>query len=285
MTSSSPLIIVGAPRSGTNMLRDALVRLGAFATWPCDEINPIWRHGNLDYPNDELPADLARSEVRRYINSRFRQVGRQDGSIVVEKTCANSLRVPFVDRVVPDARFLFIHRNPFDVVASAMLRWDAPTDWGYLLRKTRFVPLRDLPRHAVGFLTNRWGPGRATGPRRWWGPRFAGMESIDSDRPIEEVCALQWRRCVELATQSLREMPADRWRSIAYESFVADPAFHLAALCDWYGLEANRALIEKASREVSTSSIGKGRERLGEDTCLRIARLIGDPEVARHDDG
>ena len=35
----APVVIIGAPRSGTNMLRDVLVGVGGYATWPCDEIN------------------------------------------------------------------------------------------------------------------------------------------------------------------------------------------------------------------------------------------------------
>ena len=44
----TPVIVVGTGRSGTNMLRDALCVLPGFDTWPCDEGNYIWRHGNRD---------------------------------------------------------------------------------------------------------------------------------------------------------------------------------------------------------------------------------------------
>lgn len=37
----TPVVIIGAGRSGTNALRDALTALPEFETWPCDEINPI----------------------------------------------------------------------------------------------------------------------------------------------------------------------------------------------------------------------------------------------------
>ena len=38
----TPVIIIGAPRSGTNMLRDILTNFEGIETWPCDEINYIW---------------------------------------------------------------------------------------------------------------------------------------------------------------------------------------------------------------------------------------------------
>ena len=40
---------------------------------------------------------------------------------MVEKTCANTLRLPFVDKVLPEARYLHIVRDGVDVVASAEL--------------------------------------------------------------------------------------------------------------------------------------------------------------------
>ena len=97
-----PIIIIGAARSGTNMLRDVLTRLPGFVTWPCDEIPFIWRHGNVRHPSDVLPAESAGPDIRAYIRGKFEEFGRAHAlSTVVEKTCSNSLRVPFVDRVLP----------------------------------------------------------------------------------------------------------------------------------------------------------------------------------------
>ncbi|MDZ7809391.1 MAG: sulfotransferase [Arhodomonas sp.] len=151
-----PVVIIGAPRSGTNMLRDVLCSLDGVTTWPCDEINYIWRHGNLRYPSDELPPERATGSVRRYIRRQFDWVARRYGAeTVVEKTCANSLRVPFVDAVVPEAKYLFIRRDGLDAVGSAMDRWTAPLDIPYLARKARFVPATDLPYYAGRYFWSR----------------------------------------------------------------------------------------------------------------------------------
>src|SRR5437667_64703 len=108
----TPIILVGAGRSGTNMLRDVLVRVRGFGTWPCDEINYIWRHYNVRYPTDEFPAELATTPVKKYIRSAFLRMARRDNlAYVVEKTCANSLRIRFVDQVLPEARYVFIVRD------------------------------------------------------------------------------------------------------------------------------------------------------------------------------
>ncbi|HUT60609.1 MAG TPA: sulfotransferase, partial [Phycisphaerae bacterium] len=122
----SPIIIIGAGRSGTNMLRDMLTAFPGVGTWPCDEINYIWRHGNARYATDEFPPELARPRVRAYIRRAFDRLAARRGlSHVVEKTCANSLRVQFVRAVVPEARFIHIVRDGRDVAVSAVQRWTA----------------------------------------------------------------------------------------------------------------------------------------------------------------
>ncbi|MCO6439705.1 MAG: hypothetical protein J5I81_01195 [Nitrococcus mobilis] len=87
------VIIIGGPRSGTNMLRDVLTQIPGVASWPCDEINYIWRHGNVRYSSDEFMPAMATPAIRCYICRQFAWVGRRyDAQTVVEKTCANSLR-------------------------------------------------------------------------------------------------------------------------------------------------------------------------------------------------
>ena len=115
-----PVIIIGAGRSGTNMLRDLLTSAPGVETWPCDEINYIWRHGNLTEPSDEFSPLMATENVNSFIRNKFDKLFRlKDCSYIVEKTCANSLRVGFVSKVFPDAKFIHLIRDGRDVVASA----------------------------------------------------------------------------------------------------------------------------------------------------------------------
>ena len=51
-----PVIIIGAPRSGTNMLRNILSSLDKIDTWPFDEINFMWRHGHSFNSSDEFSS-------------------------------------------------------------------------------------------------------------------------------------------------------------------------------------------------------------------------------------
>ena len=64
----NPILIIGAARSGTNMLRDILSQLPNHTTWDCDEINPIWRHGNINHPNDVFTAEMAHPNTIKYLS-------------------------------------------------------------------------------------------------------------------------------------------------------------------------------------------------------------------------
>ena len=124
-----PIVIIGAGRSGTNMLRDVLTRFAGVVTWPCDEINYIWRHGNRAHPDDEFVPTMATPGVRRFVRGRFaamasaapvvdRGTPSEASRFLVEKTCANSLRVSFVDAIVPEALYLYLVRDGRDVTLS-----------------------------------------------------------------------------------------------------------------------------------------------------------------------
>ncbi len=273
-----PVVIIGAPRSGTNMLRDVLCTLDGVATWPCDEINYIWRHGNLRYPSDEFPAELTRPAVQGYIRRQFDWVARRyDAHTVVEKTCANSLRVPFVDAVVPEAKYLFIRRDGLDAVGSAMARWKAPLDIPYLARKARFVPATDLPWYAARYFGSRLHRlASREGRVGLWGPQLDGMDALLARHPLDEVCALQWQRCVEASAEAFAGMLADRWLEVSYEDFVRHPETELERVLDFAGIVADQESRRAAVAGVRADSIGKGRAQLAKETTHRLEALVGD---------
>ena len=273
------VIIIGAPRSGTNMLRDVLTRLPGFATWPCDEINFVWRHGNRSAPSDELTPALARPKVSAYLRGEFDKIRRKYcASTVVEKTCANSLRVEFVARAFPDAKYLFIRRNGLDAAASAMIRWNAPLDVRYTAAKARFVPVSDLPYYGIEFVRNRLrSPKRAErllSPEqvpRWWGPKPSDFVELQANHPLDEICMIQWQRCVEASLRGVASLPAEQVHEITYEEFVSAPLDQLREILGFLGRpETFHADVVST---VSDQSVGKGRTALGAETTARLESL------------
>lgn len=271
-----PVIIIGTPRSGTNMLRDVLTSLPGAATWPCDEINYIWRHGNVRYPSDEFTPDMARLEVCKYIRRQFEWVAEKyQAHTVVEKTCANSLRVGFVDRVVPEAKYVFIRRDGLDAVGSAIKRWKAEVDIPYLARKARFVPVSDLPFYGSKFIKNQIFRLLSKEKRlAFWGPKLDHMEELLNKYSLEEVCTLQWKQCVDKAAEELSEISGDRWVEVAYEDFVTEPEAGFKKLIEFLDLKVSDDVIAGAVEGVSPRSIGKGRRDMGEKAVERLMPLI-----------
>ncbi|HLU36046.1 MAG TPA: sulfotransferase [Thermomicrobiales bacterium] len=265
------VVIVGAARSGTNMLRDVLTQLPGFATWPCDEINYIWRYGNRSHPTDELKPEHAKPVVRSYIRSQFDKIARRTkASTVVEKTCANSLRVGFVDAVLPEAKYIFIYRDGRDVVASALKRWRAPFEPRYILSKARFVPVTDLPYYASRYIGNRVYRLVSREKRlAFWGPQFEGIEQALKTRTLPEVAAIQWTRSVEKALDAFAAIDSRRVHCVRYEDFVSDPGSEMRRLGLFLGqeiaLDATQSLIEG----VSPRSVGKWKQDL-DDRTLRL---------------
>lgn len=258
-----PVILLGAGRSGTNMLRDALSMIDGIETWPCDEIQPIWRHGTLSHGTDALTAEHATPDIRSFIRAAFMKLWSARGrpAIVLEKTCANTLRVPFISAVLPEARFVSITRHGGDVVPSAVLRWQGKLEvppLSYFAAKARYIPPSDLHFYAASFLRNRVGKLLGHAPRlRTWGPIWGGLEQVQTC-PLPEICAHQWVACSHAAGRDLSLLPTEAVSHTTYERFVDDPISDLTRLC-----AAMDYPIEPAQAEAATAMVRRKQIDLG----------------------
>lgn len=277
-TNYQPVIIIGAPRSGTNILRDVICRVPGVETWPCDEINYIWRHGNASYPSDAFPPELATEPIKSYIRGQFNKLHKRGAAIshIVEKTCANSLRVGFVNQVIPDAKFIYIVRNGLDVVASAKKRWKSELDLKYILRKARYVPLSDLPYYAARYFWNRIHKLFAHEKRlAYWGPRLNGIDSYPN-QTLAETCAVQWRECVNSAERDLSKVPSTRVHVLNYESFVNNPGLELMKIARFLNIAMSQEESELFTTDVVKDSIGKSGKDLTAEDIERIMPIMED---------
>ncbi len=278
-----PIIIIGAPRSGTNMLRDVLCEFNDVGTWPCDEINYIWRHGNIKETTDEFDAGYVRPEVKRFIRKEFDKFAKKEKlDFLVEKTCANSLRVPFVEEIVPEAKYIFIVRDGVDAVGSATLRWKAKLDIPYILKKVRYVPITDLPYYAIRYLSSRvYRLFSKEGRLSFWGPKFKGLDQALTQHSLVEVCALQWQRCVDLSEEAFLKIPEDRVIRVSYEAFVSQPVKELTRILHELNIEHDESSVKRAVSGVTDRSIGKGRKALNEQQLTEVEKLVA-PTLERY---
>lgn len=276
-----PVFIIGAGRSGTNILRDAICALPGFATWPCDEINPIMRHGNIGMSHDRFTAQQATPAVARFIRAAFTREWKRQGkpAYVVEKTCANSLRVEFLNAIFPEALFIHLYRHGGDVIASARKRWRGEMELPslpYYWAKIRFTPLIDLPIYGWRFVRSRFR--KALGKAEHmsaWGPMSPAMLKLDQDASLEEICTRQWVDCVTTASGDLAQLDQQRVFPLAYEEFVTKPADTLEAIARFAGANVSQSELASAAANVRTSSVGKGASVL--EGCEPAIRDMAQP--------
>jgi len=271
-------VIIGAPRSGTNMLRDLLTEINGVETWKCDEINYIWRHGNIRFPSDEFSNSEARPEVKNYINKQFSNFKRASGARkIIEKTCASSLRVDFINEIIPGAKYIFIIRDGLDVIGSAKHRWTAPLDFSYIVKKLKYVPLVDIPFYGVKYLYHRMYKIFSKDRRlAYWGPTLPNMGRLLSKHSLLGVCALQWKACLNKAEKDLKNINPKNVYSLRYESFVKNPKEEFLKLSKFLDENIEEEVIERIVSNVSTKSIGKGRKEISKEEYDDILPLIKD---------
>src|SRR5690348_11147352 len=118
-----PIILIGNHRSGTTLTQQLFGLHPAVATW--HEPKTIWRYADPGRPDDDADESDATDEVVRYIRHRFLKDQLRHGNRqVMEKTPSNVLRVPFVHKVFPEAKFLYVTRNALSCINSAEVKWN-----------------------------------------------------------------------------------------------------------------------------------------------------------------
>lgn len=274
----NPIIIIGAARSGTNMLRDILTDIPNYGTWDCDEINPIWRHGNLNHPHDEFYPQMASSSVIKFVQKEFEKIAKsQKVDNVVEKSCANSLRVSFINEIFPEAKYVFIYRDGRDTVASAAIRWNAKFELNYTLKKLRYTPLIDIPYYGFQFGRNRLKQFITRKKQlSFWGVQIKNMQDYLKKYSLYEVCALQWKECVDKSLKDFETINPEQVIKVRYEDFVTNPEKELKLILDFLKVDSSNLDIPDIVKNISMKSIGKHKQQLSEEDQAKINLLLKD---------
>ena len=250
-----PVFIIAAPRSGSNMLFEQLCKVRGF--WHIGgESHGIFDRvlgHNFENPNfesiratreDESPqrtAKIVDMFTRRLIEAgsetpfvRLPEGQRPQSVRVLDKLPKNSFRVSFLNASFPDARFIYLWREPKGNISSLIEAWREGRDSG------RFVTYKQLP----GTSFNNW---CLVLPPGW-------RQVVD--KALEDITAFQWASANQTALDDLTSLPPDRWCSVSYADLTKEPAKQLRRLCDFAGLEYNGAeLPEGGALELSRTTL------------------------------
>lgn len=254
-----PILLIGSPRSGTTLLGSLLAKHPSVAYW--EEPRTIWSQGKLAWREDDrLTASDLSSSLARRIDDRFgRFLDEADRERFAEKTPSNTLRLPFIHALYPDARVVHLVRDGRAVVASMGRLLNQSPDRGRLLARLRETSIRDLPALIPLAVRDLLRPGISGREKSWWGPRPPGWRDWnDLPRPVR--LARQWKALVAMAREDLREVfPEDQWLELRYEDLVTYPEAamtEIEALAELapgteYGFDAIRPARASAWRDAS----------------------------------
>ena len=268
---TEPIIILGAARSGTKMLRDTLAAAADLSVVEYD-VNYIWRFDNERFPHDGLPAEAATERVQAFVRRQLPRIavgGQQGGGRFVEKTVGNVLRLPFVRWIYPRARYVFLIRDGRDVAESAARCWQTPPRMGYLLRKLRTFPWLAGAHYGASYagrvLQRKFGLAKQLSS---WGPRYPGIDDDVIRYALLEVCARQWVACIEAYEQARHELAADQLTEVRYEDVVRQPHATLGALCERLAIRDIDAVLDYAGGKIVAGNVGKQSQLAAEDRAM-----------------
>ncbi|MDA9981415.1 sulfotransferase [Gammaproteobacteria bacterium] len=268
------LIVVGAARSGTSMLRNVIAKHPEVCCVPYD-VNYLWRLGNEKLDHDELDRSLLSEATRNKIRDAI-SVFREPGHCLAEKTVSNALRIPFVTAVYPEARLVHIVRNGYDVIESVRRQWVAPFEYKRVLIKAAGFPWRSSFRYALGYVAghikrrvaSRYSAGGT------WGPRYRGIDEDLSTKSLLEVCALQWQRCVQAATRDLSRTSGSQHITLHYEEFISDPGRHLERIADLLDIDPSAYVSGDVTAGVNCHNVGTGEHGLSATDKITVEPIV-----------
>lgn len=275
-STARPIVVLGAARSGTKFLRAVIASSDSVAATPYD-MNYVWRFGNEACPHDAFTADMATPRSVRFIQRQLaRAAGLQanDPRALVEKTVSNPLRLAFVRRVLPDARFVHLIRDGRDVVESSMRCWREPPRGGYVMKKLACYPWRACLPYAAKHALRTAGRALGVTPAvASWGPRYQGIDRDVRDESLAYVCSRQWQQSVDGLADMRDHLGEGDLYELRYEQLARRPAQTALALAEWLNLPDAPRVARYAADSASASSLG-GFRRLGEVDQRTVLQVL-----------
>ena len=241
-TYDRPIIILSAPRAGSTLLFETLANSSELITIGDEshgifEANPRFNPLTGQCDSNVLLAEDASPEIvdeirRRFFTKLCQQYPgfpkAQETKRLLEKTPKNALRVDFLNKVFPDARYIYLYRDPQENISSIMDGWESG----------RFVTYGRLP-------------GREGKPR-WSYLLPKGWQQLNQ-ASIAELATFQWQSANEAIVDSLSMIDKSRWLGISYKQLIDDTQGTISCLSEFCQLSKPKEVAEKIGGQLKIS--------------------------------
>jgi Sulfotransferase family len=227
-----PVFVIGAPRSGTMLLYSVLREHPRFEHWRPTEAHEVWE---ADYhpmlrgwsSNVLTAADVQPAAAARIKRSFFLVTGAKKR--LIDKTPRNVMRVPFIDAIFPDARYVFLKRDGRENINSLINAWRSKRYRTYELPEPHSIPGVDP---------------------RWW--KFVLYPNWRDDKQLEVVCANQWIASNSYALSALEAIDPNRWTHVRYEDLITRPEREVERLLKFCDLDYDPTVRARAAAVKTT---------------------------------
>jgi hypothetical protein len=221
-----PVIILAAPRSGSTLLYETLANNKSL--WSIngeshrhiediDQLNALNRHKISNVLSQEDADDRTCTQIKNSLQSDLitadklymsdmNESDKPSSVRFLEKTPKNSLRIPFLNKLFPDAIYVYLQRNPESNISSIMEGW----------KSGRYVTYKNLPNwggeHAWSYLL----------PDNW--------EAVKG-KTLSEIAYFQYESANKSIMKDLQSFPKDKVYVLDYDDFINNTKHHLKLIC------------------------------------------------------
>jgi hypothetical protein len=203
-----PIFIIGCSRAGTTVTFETIRTSSRLISFHY-EIPEFWEKlagpWDQEWESECAGIEQALPEHRNEAFAHF--YARLGRGWVLDKTCINILRIPYLHALFPDAYFIYLHRDGRDNINSLMEGWR---------QRGRFElaqTLGQLPEK-VAINSGEFQDWCFFLPPQW---RDYNMATLS------QVCAHQWITANSLALAAKKTIPQERWIQLRYEDIFTQP--------------------------------------------------------------
>ncbi len=245
-----PIIIIGAPRTGKSMIGDTLQASGEI--FDNSEALMIWNHGMKRRNSDVRHSLEANLELREKIVSLCaKSVHRYGKKRYLDNLSYNMLRIPFINKLIPEAKIIHVYRNGEKAIPEILFGWtNHDTIRKAVRRRWREINPKTFPpfllRFASNYVRTIMGYSRST-----WGPITPGMMDFKKSHSLEELVAYQWVSLISIARRDLGKLPDNSWIEVRYEDMISDPENKFEQICEFCEVENPEAVLQHAKKNIN----------------------------------